>query len=59
MKLSSKRISCAIKLSPQPTRNVNARVAYFRGNFANLRGSNASIVTGEIGKIHRKDAGQR
>ena len=43
-------------IRPQPIRNVNARAVYFRGNFVNLRGSNAGIVTEEIGKIHRKDA---
>ena len=44
---------------PQPTKNVKARAVYFRGNFVYLGGSNASIVTGEMDEIHRKDTGQR
>ena len=47
------------ELRPHPTKNVKARAVYFRGNFVYLGGSNASIVTGEMDEIHRKDTGQR
>ncbi len=38
------------------TKNVHAGAAYFRVNFVYLAGSNAGIVTGEMGERHRKDA---
>ena len=35
-------------LRPQPTRNVNVRAAYFRGNFVNIIGSNAGIMIPDV-----------
>ncbi len=46
-------------LRPRPIKNVKFRAVDFRGNFDYLVGSNASIVTGEMGKIHRKDTEQK
>ncbi len=44
---------------PRPTKNVKFRAVDFRGNFVYLVGSNVNIVTGEMGKIHRKGTGKQ